>query len=288
MNEEWRDIVGFEGYYQISSHGRVRGLPRCVTSKDGKSYYIKEQLMRVFPAGTQNSRACVQLNKNNKYTTVYIADMVAQVFLGAEPNSVVYHIDGNVDNNSVDNISLIRPAVDDTDEIWLPVKDYEDTYEVSNKGNIRSIQRRILHSALGYNQRAELLHNFRSDDTRYVCFGLWRNGKCKQKGLHRIVAEAFIPNPENKPFVNHKDGNKRNNCVSNLEWVTAAENNDHAVRTGLNPRTGFGTPIMCKETGQVFSSISQTVRESHCSYDSIKRSLLQNVATRSGYTFVKI
>jgi len=59
------------------------------------------------------------------------------------------------------------------------------------------------------------------------------DGTTKRCRVHRLVAQAFIPNPENKPYVNHKDGNRANNCVANLEWVTASENAIHARQTGL-------------------------------------------------------
>lgn len=61
-----------------------------------------------------------------------------------------------------------------------------------------------------------------------------RNGKAQCVRIHRLIAEAFIPNPENKPFVNHIDGNKRNNDITNLEWCTNQENIIHAFKTGLN------------------------------------------------------
>lgn len=70
----------------------------------------------------------------------------------------------------------------------------------------------------------------------YVNVCVCKNGKVKTLRLHRVVAEAFIPNPENKPQVNHKDGNRKNNDLKNLEWVTASENHIHAYRVTKNQK----------------------------------------------------
>ena len=68
----------------------------------------------------------------------------------------------------------------------------------------------------------------------YYSIGLRKDGKRFKAKIHRLIAQAFIPNPENKPFVNHIDGNKQNNCIENLEWVTGSENVRHAWQIGLN------------------------------------------------------
>lgn len=112
-------------------------------------------------------------------------------------------------------------------EIWKDVVGYEGLYKVSNLGNVLSIPRR------GTRSRKE--HLLRQYKTKKGYLNVFLIKKCKSfcTGTHRLVAQAFIPNPENKPQVNHIDGNKENNCLDNLEWVTNQENMKHAWESGL-------------------------------------------------------
>ena len=102
-------------------------------------------------------------------------------------------------------------------EIWKPVKNYEDLYLVSNIGNIRR-------------KGKDKNRKYNINKSGYVLVNLYNNGKYKNLLVHRLVALAFIPNPENKPEVNHKDGNKLNNNADNLEWVTEKENVVHSYK----------------------------------------------------------
>lgn len=120
-------------------------------------------------------------------------------------------------------------------EIWKPIKEYEGLYEVSNLGRVRSLDKIVK------KWDGERLLKGRVLKENIGKFGyrksiLTKNHKAKTLLLHRLVANTFIPNPENKPQVNHIDGNKGNNNVDNLEWVTASENVKHAYSTELkNP-----------------------------------------------------
>lgn len=110
-------------------------------------------------------------------------------------------------------------------EEWRTIEGTDGRYEVSNTGKVRS------NNYLGHGKTVELKQN--KDRGEYHTVYLYFEGKRKFKQVHRLVAQAFIPNPEEKPQVNHQDGNKSNNNVSNLEWNTKKENSQHAARTGL-------------------------------------------------------
>ena len=115
-------------------------------------------------------------------------------------------------------------------EIWHDIEGYEGLYQISNKGRVKSLKcgkERILRPGIN-------IYGY-----MFVC--LYHDNVKKCFKLHRLVAQAFIPNPENKPQVNHKDENKLNNCVNNLEWSTAKENSNYGTR---NERI-TGRPFIC-------------------------------------------
>lgn len=104
------------------------------------------------------------------------------------------------------------------DEIWKDVKHYEGLYVVSNYGRVKNV--RTNHYLVQHN-----------NGRGYLQVNLWKFNKGRREYVHRLVAMAFIPNPENKPTVNHKDEDKQNNYVENLEWMTYKENNNYGSHT---------------------------------------------------------
>lgn len=143
-------------------------------------------------------------------------------------------------------------------ERWKSVVGYIGLYEVSDRGNVRSVEREI-NTAIRHNTRrmcnGKMLK--RNLGTKgYYKVDLCKDGKVNTVNVHRLVAEAFIPNPNNLRVVNHINGIKTDNAVENLEWVSYQENHWHARESGLLTQIGQqnNKSICCVETGNVFEN----------------------------------
>ena len=131
-------------------------------------------------------------------------------------------------------------------EVWKSVVGYEGYYEVSNLGNVRSVDRIIVDSN-GFKRRCYGKNiKLRVDHKGYL-FVCLHNRRPNYFRVHRVVAMAFIPNLNNKPCINHMDENKRNNCVDNLAWVTRSENDSWGTKPVIQARRAkkqFSKPVI--------------------------------------------
>lgn len=118
----------------------------------------------------------------------------------------------------------------------------------------------------------------------YLSVHLYKNGNEKRFYVHRLVAEAFVPNPNDWPEVNHKDGDKTNNCVNNLEWCTRKYNSKHAhVVLKSFKRTSKRGRVLCVETGDVFESTQDIARKTSISGAAVRMVLCGKNQTCAGY-----
>lgn len=144
-------------------------------------------------------------------------------------------------------------------EVWKDIEGFEGRYQISNLGNVMSLN----YMAKGY---AALLTP-KINNKGYAWVDLWRNNKSHPLQVHRLVAQAFLNNPDNLPFVNHKDENPLNNNVSNLEWCTPQYNAQYSInlhperskwREGRKHR-GFGAYKHTKKVRQIDISSGEVV-----------------------------
>lgn len=157
------------------------------------------------------------------------------------------------------------------EEIWKDIKDCEGRYQISNIGRVKSLARDVVCGMGNVVRFPERILKPQNTTDGYFGVNIKINGKYRLRKIHRFVAQAFIPNPNDLPQVNHIDGNKLNNSVENLEWVTPHENILHSWKVGLSTSHdgyhGGGSPrravvLTHKDTGDIlrFPSIGDATR----------------------------
>ena len=157
------------------------------------------------------------------------------------------------------------------EEIWCPIKGFEGLYEVSDQGRVKSI---------GYGD--DRILKPQRIKTGYLLVGLRKNREQKWYLVHRLVAQAFIPNPDNLPQVNHKDENKDNNFVHNLEWCDRKYNCNYGTR---NQRISKPVLQFTKDGELVkdWKSTNDVERNLNCSHSSISECCLGKRKTAYGF-----
>jgi hypothetical protein len=168
------------------------------------------------------------------------------------------------------------------EEVWKGIIGFEERYEVSNLGRVRS----LLNTRQNKNVSSKIL-KINLNHKGYPIVTLVKNCKYKGKSIHRLVAEAFIENPNNLPHVNHIDGNKLNNNVSNLEWISNTDNIRHAFRNGLFKRGGK-IVLMYSLSGEFmgeFDILSDVTKKFGVESGNITRVLDGRYKQANGYIF---
>ena len=144
----------------------------------------------------------------------------------------------------------------DSVEVWKDVNGFEGHYQISNLGRVKSLRRKFLCGNGGYRILDETIAKLTKDNKGYYRKCLLNHGYKKSERIHRLVAKHFIPNPQNKPQINHINGIKTDNRVENLEWATNGENQSHAYKLGLRDHNKARKIQEIDENGNILREFS--------------------------------
>lgn len=177
---------------------------------------------------------------------------------------------------------------------WKQILNFDGYYEVSDQGEVRSVDR-IVENSLGikFRLKGRIIKPCRTKGKNgdgYYVVNLRKHGKAHVIPIHVLVATAFIPNPLNLPTVNHKDGNKANNTVQNLEWSSYSENNLHALKMGLRQPRGTAI-VQCDKDGEpicTYRSVCEAARKTGIGRSLISHCINGRVNSAGGFIWLKL
>ena len=165
------------------------------------------------------------------------------------------------------------------EEIWKNIDGYEGLYQVSNLGRVKSLNYR--------RTGKERILKPGTDKGGYLYVFLYKNGKQKPFSIHRLVAKAFIPNPNKKPEVNHKDEDKTNNCLTNLEWMTRKDNLNYGTHNERMAKTKSKSVIQYSLKGEFIRKWPSVIQiERNLGFLSSNISQCCNEKNKSSYGYI--
>lgn len=171
-------------------------------------------------------------------------------------------------------------------EEWRDIAGYEGLYRVSNFGRIKSLDRKQIYSNGDIHYyKGKMLKPSRAIGG-YLKIRLGSTGR--EAGVHRFVAETFVPNPKGYPEVNHIDGDKHNNRADNLEWCDRRANMAHCHNVLGKPTGKTKTPVICIDTGEVFDSLSTASKEKHINLGHLCEAVNGKRHKCGGYHWAKV
>lgn len=304
--EIWKDLVEYEDYYLISTHGRIISKERKVI---GKSSCIKVKPVKFLKISLDvDNRKFVTLRINNTKTRPYLGLLMAKTFL--QPSEITNQIrfkDGNPLNCNINNIEWAerrdtRAKYDTIEpiegEIWKEIPNFENLYAVSNKGRVKSLDRNVTYKNGRIAHYQEKLLAPIKDSKGYLKVHLKANPS-KHYFIHRLVALVFIENPNNYPNIDHIDTNPLNNCVENLRWVTQEMNmNNELTKQHLSEanqkrirqkRQSWNCkPVVQLKNGIIINTYSSIVEASDngFNYSCIQKCLSGKQGKHKGFTWM--
>lgn len=288
MQEHWKQLnlhesfLEFEDYYQVSNLGEIKIGERKTI--DGRSLKAKTSKLSTDNYG----RLKVSLKKKDgKSTTRLVSYIIATLFVN-NPNNYkcIEYKDGNKQNITASNLIWVTAhdnpkydtVIDLEGEEWLPVKN-APIYMVSNLGRVKSISRDVKQSEEVYTATESCLLNPTLDSTTgYLSVGLNIDRRIKTVRVHRLVAETFLPNIDNKSQVDHINQIKTDNCVSNLRWSTPKENSN-------NSNTSSITVTFPNGDIQIYNSVIEASEATGYAVGSITTHCSKRSKAKNGYLF---
>lgn len=284
--DEWRPVKNYEGLYEVSNHGKVRSVRREFLDSSGHHKVVPEVILK------EDERHAVNLCKDQRYKSFMVRSLVAESFLGLPYGTSVSHIDRDISNASLSNL-MSTDIFRNLDPDWRDIPGWEGYYQASRFGQIRSVDRCVQTRSGNWRYCPGVVRILDPDDNGYFQVALYRSNENPiTTNVQRFIAQAWIPNPENKPTVNHIDGDKHNNCIENLEWATYSEQQAHALRMGLRQKSYWDCAIhgpvggswnedrqirvRCIETGLEYESMSAAGEAIGASASEIKLSVDQH------------